>query len=414
MYMKQITQDLQNYIDKYFQPLHNSIYHSIAFAPSQKKFIDNLHDKIIKGHLAWFENRKTIEYSANGPKPNPANYSYIPNIFIQKIENTLHVHKNYQFKIGKRNVSITFYTDSDRHFSKKIWEQCIQKIYIWLYVAGQIASHACSPNLKIFIYLNNVPKKMPNNSEEISRNNANTAFTTSCTETTEIHLYREEEWYKVFIHETFHSLGMDFSTMDSSLYSNQVKELYGLNNAVGDIRLYESYSEICAEFVHTCMFTHFEMIKSGASAKHLGDFDEKLRHNLSYEITFSMIQCTKLLNHYQLHANDICIDSEASRKNMNEKYREGTSLFSYFIVKSVFIFYINDFIQWIIVNNNNSLDFSKKDKNIKAYVEFISSHRTQRKYYEALNMAESMFISSKYHRLSNAVGLNTLRMTMLE
>jgi hypothetical protein len=127
-----------------------------------------------------------------------------------------------------------------------------------------------------------------------------------------------------------------------------------------------------------------------------------------------MIQTIKILNHYQLHANDICNDSDASRENMNEKYRESTSLFSYFIVKSVLIFYINDFIQWIITHNNNSFDFVKKDKNIKAYVDFILSHRTKRKYYESMNMAESLYIAFNYHKLSNTNGYTTLRMTMLE
>jgi hypothetical protein len=412
--MKQISQDLQNYIHKYFQPLYNSIHHSLVFSPSQKRFINDLHDKIIKGHLAWFENRKAIENSLPPPKPTPSNYSYIPSMFIQKIEKNLQTHKNYQFKIGKRNVSITFYADSEKHFSKKMWEQCLQKIYIWLHVASRFASDRCSPNLKIFIYLNPDPKKMPKHSEEINRTHANTAFTTSCTQNTEIHLYREEEWFKVFIHETFHSLGLDFSTMDSSNYSNQIKELYGLNPQMSDIRLYESYSEICAEFIHTCMFTHFEMIKSGRSEKHLGDFDEKVKYYLSYEITFSVIQTIKILRHYQLHANDICSDSDSSKENMREKYREGTSMFSYFIVKSVLIFHINDFIQWIATHNRNSFDFSKTDKNIKAYVEFIARHRTQRKYYETMNLAESLYIASNYHNLSSSTVFTTLRMTMFE
>jgi hypothetical protein len=412
--MKQISQELQHYIDRYFQPLHNSIYNGLVFSPAQKNFILSLHDKIIKGHLAWFENRKAIEDSLPSPKPKPSNYSYIPSFFIQKIENNLHTQKHYQFNIGKRKVSITFYVDSEKHFSRKMWQHCLQKIYIWLHVASKYASDRCSPDLRIFIYLNPDPKKMPKGSQEINRTNANTAFTTSCTETTEIHLYREEEWYKVFIHETFHSLGMDFSTMDSSRYSDQIKELYGLNPNMKDIRLYESYSEICAEFVHACMFTHFEMIKSRGNTKDLGDFDEKLRYYLSYEITFSIVQSIKILHHYKLHANDVCTNSDSAKENMHDKYKEGTAMFSYFIVKSVLIFYVSDFIQWIMTHNRNSFDFSKTDKNIKAYVDFISSRRTQRKYYDAMNMAESLYIASNYHKLSNSAGFTTLRMTMFE
>jgi len=163
------------------------------------------------------------------------------------------------------------------------------------------------------------------------------------------------------------------------------------------------------------MFVHFQMIKSRGpeTAKHLGGFDEKVRGYLAYEITFSMIQCVKILQHYDLRVRDICVDSDASKGHVLEKYKETTAVFSYFFIKSLLMFYMNDFIEWTMIHNHGSFDFLKTDDNIHAYVDFIRKHRTGRDYSVQMDLVESL---SHYRSLqkNNSTGLTTLRMTMLE
>ena len=416
--MKQITNDLQKYIQKNFKDLYDANDSFLRFSEMQKKFINDFHDRIIQGHLAWFEQLSAIDDSFAAPKPSRSNYSYIPADFRAVIERDMAVHKHYQFSIAGRKISVVFYANAEKSYPAKTWLKYLQKIFIWLYIANQYSSKKCSPLLTIYLYLTPMQKKMPESkSVEIGRTHANTAFTTSCTKTTEIHLYREEEWFKVFIHETFHSLGMDFSTMDSSSADRAIKEIYGLNGSLGDVRLYESYSEVWAEFIHTCIFVHFQMIKSRGpeTAKYLGGFDEKVHRHLSYEITFSMIQCVKILHHYDLQVRDICVDSDASKRHVLEKYKETPAVFSYFFIKSVLMFYMNDFIEWTMIHNHGSFDFLKTDGNIHAYVNFIRKHRTGNDYSVQMALAESLY-TSHYRSLqkNNSTGLTTLRMTMLE
>jgi hypothetical protein len=115
-------------------------------------------------------------------------------------------------------------------------------------------------NLTIYIYLTQEKKRLPNDPNAVlGRENANTAFTTSCTSDTEIHLYREEEWFKVFIHETIHSYGLDFSTMNNSSANAQIRKIFGVSS---DVRLYESYTEYWAEIVHMCFLAHFHIVKT--------------------------------------------------------------------------------------------------------------------------------------------------------
>ena len=45
-----------------------------------------------------------------------------------------------------------------------------------------------------------------------------------CRETSEITIYREEEWIKVLIHELFHNLNLDFSSMDITEWSNMLSK----------------------------------------------------------------------------------------------------------------------------------------------------------------------------------------------
>jgi hypothetical protein len=416
--MKQITNDLQKYIQKHYRQLYDTNYSAMMFSAMQKKFINDFHDRIIQAHLAWFDQISDIDDSVAAPTPSRSNYSYIPADFRTIIECDMGVHKHYQFFIAGRKISVVFYANAEKSYPAKTWLTYLQKIFVWLFIANQYSSKKCSHVLMVYIYLTPMQKKMPESkSVEIGRTHANTAFTTSCTKTTEIHLYREEEWFKVFIHETFHSLGLDFSTMDSSGADRAIKNIYGLNPALGDVRLYESYSELWAEFIHTCIFVHFQMIKSRGpeTAKHLGGFDEKVRNHLCCEITFSMIQCVKILQHYDLRVRDILVDSDASKKDVLEKYKETTPVFSYFFIKCLLMFYMNDFIEWTMIHNHGSFDFLKTDGNIHAYVDFIRKHRTGRDYSVQMALAESLHRS--HYRVSqknNSTGLTTLRMTMLE
>ena len=71
------------------------------------------------------------------------------------------------------------------------------------------------------MYLTPHKKKLPKQYNLIDREHANTAFTTSCQTETEICIFREEEWFKTFIHETFHNMGMDF-TANGSQYTNEL------------------------------------------------------------------------------------------------------------------------------------------------------------------------------------------------
>lgn len=398
--MKPIVSELQTYIEKYFKAPYDKVCKTLRFSTIQTRFLNDLHSRMMNAHLEWFNQSHTITQSAEISNPNLENYHYIPEEFRRVIETDLKPHREFRFTVGKRKISVTFYADAQKSFHDKNWALYLQKIYIWLTVADKFASAKCAKHLHIFLYLTPLLKTMPESHEMIDRKHANTAFTTACTDTTEIHLYREEEWLKVCIHETFHSLGLDFSTMEQSAYTKQIQVLYGLHH---DVRLYESYAEIWAEMINTCMVVHYSMIYTKKNTR----FVEQVRKALCYEITFSMIQCTKILQHYELVYDDLL--NQPAR--VYEHYREKTPVFSYYIVKPVLMFYIGDFIEWTMIHNRGSFDFLKTKANVDSYIQFIQQHRTKSEYCSLMHSIHTLYQTVKDGRLT---GSKTMRMTLFE
>jgi hypothetical protein len=161
-------------------------------------------------------------------------------------------------------------------------------------------------------------KQLPKEANiSLGRTHANTAFTTSCTSNTEIHLYREEEWFKVFIHETFHSYGLDFSTMDNTDVNAKMCDIFGIT---GDVRLYESYAEIWAEIMHICFLVHFQMIKTPIM-ENINKYAKNIEKMMEYEIIFSLLQCVKVLHHNGVTYDDIAKQDAISKEKIAKIYK---------------------------------------------------------------------------------------------
>ena len=75
----------------------------------------------------------------------------------------------------------------------------------------------CSNKLNIFLFFSKLEKTLPEYGEQMERHNLNNAFTYPCTDESELTIYRKEEWFKVFCHESMHNLGLDFSSMDDTI-----------------------------------------------------------------------------------------------------------------------------------------------------------------------------------------------------
>jgi hypothetical protein len=169
---------------------------------------------------------------------------------------------------------------------------CVQKIYMWLSVAYRYAPTHCSNTLHIYLYMTSEKKKLPSLRDgPIDTVHANTAFTTACAPSTEINIFRKEEWFKVFIHETFHSLGLDFSEMDTAEANAKICSLFRVKS---DVRLFETFFEMWAEIIHDMFYLYLEKKTS------LQKMPAALIDCIANEKLFSVFQCVKVLQFFGL------------------------------------------------------------------------------------------------------------------
>lgn len=256
---------------------------------------------------------------------------------------------SFSFTINTHDFTVFIITDPQEKIDI---DNYFEYIYRWLFVATTFSSSTCSKKLHLYLTTTNLEKNLPKNKQILDQINCNSAFTTSCKPSTTIHIYRKEEWFKVFIHETFHCLGLDFSHLKQHICKNIILSAFPIRI---DIRLYECYTEIFAEIIHLLFFCCNKR-KTQDTVFNL------FKKELKQMQTFSFFQCAKILNHYDLEINQL--------RNLGSRYTENTAVFSYYILKSMMLFHISDFINWCS-KHNKTIQFNNTQTNLKDFCLFI-------------------------------------------
>ena len=301
--------------------------------------------------------------------PKGYDFEYCHDLIKIEIENMKKTAFVYSFTIKNHSFQICFISPENKALCEKKFSNYIKRIYIWLYLATIYSPPTCSRKLNIYIYLTALKKFSPTNPEDFSQLHANTAFTTSCKKNTEIHIYRQEEWFKVLIHECFHCFGLDFSSENLDKLNKQIASIFPIQSK---FNLFEVYCEMFAEIINV-MFVSLDIIKK---IENLDEYIHKLilktQQLLEKERVFSLLQCAKVLDCYGIKYQELYQkNSHAVLKR--KKYKENdTNIFSYYILKSFFMFFYDDFLSWCFLHNQGSIAFHKK--NIDEFFIFIKEH----------------------------------------
>ena len=226
-------------------------------------------------------------------------------------------------------------------------------------------------------------KAFPPKGEVLGIPHVNSGFTYSCAPSNEIHIYRAEEWFKILIHESFHSLHLDFSSMDDNVSNNFIYKIIPLDL---DLRMYESYTDAWSDIIHTAFI-------AGSLSR--------FKRMFEIERSFSMYQCARILHHYGLSYKDIFDPSS--------KYKEGSPVMSYYIIKSCFHFFLDDFLKWCAVTNRGSIQFKHTNGTIISYCELYQKICKNNFYVTYLFKLEEVL-----NKRIPKVMENTLRRTILD
>ena len=304
----------------------------------------------------------------------PEDYSN-SRFFPSVIQNYIKENELYQLifscgNVGGREIHIHFTLFSQEELSKLAsYVQNVRMMYVWLNICAQYASTECSTVLDIYIYPTPFTKNLPGSTSTVlGPEHVNTAFTYACAPHGQLIIFREEEWFKVFIHETFHAYGLDFARSEVSEFKKTIKSLFPINS---DFDLHEAYTETWARIIN-CAFCSFNALEKIEKQRDKKAFLTNFNFCIEIERMFSIYQCTKVLSFMGLHYNDI---RDKNNNYLREKlYKENTHVFAYYIMTAIFLNDYEGFLLWCKENNKVILKFDLTPENFKAFAEYIESN----------------------------------------
>jgi len=379
------------------------------------------------------------------------NIPYIPSSIVTYIKEKFTYVLTYSFRIDEsRTAKVNFIIFEESVYeinnikkkSASYFKNAVLKIYLWLKVASKYAAKKCAPVLECFIYLTPFKRShpvfskqadmtpttketayedyeeyedlyhhmsMPRISSVLKPIHINGGVSDLCQPSGRVIVYRKEEWFKVFIHETMHNYGLDFSEMDINGANALLHKIFTIQK---NVKLYESYCEIWARIMNIVFETYFDINSrakfssrttrknfidnlklnenkggehggsSSSSTSEVNEVSIKNAQNrrkfikhfynyLQYESLFSLFQNIKILNYMGLDYNIITNCTDSNYIVAKKLYKEETNAFAYYVIVSILLSNFNNFILWCIDNNTNIIQFNKNKNNITSFVQFI-------------------------------------------
>lgn len=372
-----------------------------------------------------------------------------PDGVISHIDTHSKLEKTYLFSLFDKPIKVHFILEED--IKNEIMEQYIQAIQMWLLMVHKYASKECFDELIILFYFTSLKKTLPDDDHNpnnphnphnhtspiiLNRIHINTAFTTSCPKKAEIIVFRKEEWFKVFLHESFHTFGLDFSSMDTKVCDQAILSIFQV--PIEDPRLYESYCEFWAEITNAMFCSYFAMKKT-KETKHNKDSTTFLKYTtyfIQFERNYSLLQLVKALNYMNLTYENLFSLTFKDKTKREALYKEKTSVLSYYVIKTILMNYYEAFIHWCHVNNTNNrsntsntnkhnvlslLQFKNTTTNLKSFCEFIQQHYRTNEMLTNVKSAEECYKTLLLTKRNKNVNeedltllLKNLRMTICE
>jgi len=264
--------------------------------------------------------------------------------------------------------------------------------------------------LDIYLYLTSAEKKVPKNQVLVlGSNNCNSAVTYACATNGKLMIYREEEWKKVLVHELFHSLCLDFSSVKYEDLKKKMKKLFDVKS---DFEISECYTEFWATIVNSC-FISFDLLDD------VNDIDNFLLFTdfcIQLERIFAIFQMVKVLHFMGLRYENLYKVDAVSTSFRKVLYKEDTNVLSYYILKTILLFNNDDFLRWCFIYNNSIVRFDKTQVNFNKFYEFIKTHYNSNFFIESINKMELHYrkIRGPYSKYPKTFILTTSRMTICE
>ena len=310
---------------------------------SNNIYYNKIKNKFLKIYKSYDKLIIIDEIKINDCDINISDDSYFISDSLKNKMNNL----NNKYKIIYNNIQIYFITNKNK---EKIKNRILKIIKVILTVKKLFGRDLSSQ--KITIYDINENKKLPKkNNDIIGPDNCNSGYCNVLYDKDkngDIVLYRNEEFYKVLIHELIHANFIDYNIIikqkDSSM-DNKICTNY-------NILLNESFTETFACLINITLVHYYTNIKI-----------EELFKN---EVKFMINNFNKIMNYFKIESmKDIIVENGCKKY-----FRQKTNVFSYYILKSINYLNIDIFLK--IMNTHCDKNYSVNNFNYNdIYIKFI-------------------------------------------
>jgi len=259
---------------------------------------------------------------------------YIINTFVECniIDYILHnIQYKYEYSIKYKNININL-----NIYGKRVTDKEFNDIITRIILLGLYKSIDDLININIDLYMiphkKNINNYIKHNDNILGPREINSGFSISkkilC-------VYRTEELNKVLVHELIHYLELD---LDDVKFPN-ISSHFNINPNTKFIRINEAYTEILAIMINTIINT-----PNISCTKQI----------LDYELTYSCYQVAKILN---LANFDTSYDFFYNKYDGKNKFKQNTSIFSYFILKTALLYNLDSFLDGYLNNTIHQYNF---------------------------------------------------------
>ena len=344
--------DYNTKITKYTMNILKKLYNQIH---TLNQTINNIN---IKSH------EKIVEHIVK-----PVNFSYMEKEIQNNILQTLKKTVTYTFGIYNKYVRINFIVDNK--LDLEYINNCVNKILLWLFI---VMKHSNRNNVNIYIYMTNLEKTLPTGDNKITKYHINSGYT-SINENN-IVIFRKEEWFKVFIHESLHFFEFDFRHND--IVKNKVLEMFKVKSKVN---LYEAYTETWAKIINIVFCSYFLTVD-------FNTFINVFERLINIEKIYTIYQMIKILEYMDIDYEDIITGDNT--------YYEKTHILSYYIIGTILLNNYQEFMKFCNENNDYIFNFKKTTENKNKFLKFIKRYYKSKKLFDKIDMVDKINIYNPY------------------
>ena len=384
--------------------LINSIKKSAILVPIEKStdiFLQflynyyNLYDKLLSAKAS------TREIISVTNRLSSSGNTYFPKKIQEYINSRKASKIMYKRNLYSREITLNFFVFT-KEANVKYFDETAHYVFLILYLFDQFSGIHSNKTLAIDIYMTPFRRELPlKRGEQIGPMNVNGGFTMACSRHGSITIYRQQEWFKVLIHEAMHSFCLDFASQDQRALNKKLKTIFPINS---NFNIFETYSEMWAEIFNVSIVS-FELNK----IKHttIENFTHYFEYLMSIERYYCFFQASKILDHYALSYADLL--------KPGNKFKEESNIFAYYICRCILYLDYNKFISWCHIHNTHFFNFTQKASDIMEFYNFIKKyHKTKviiSKFKDANTDYVKLVRSSRAHKKFLK---DNLRMTSIE